>query len=95
VYIFDEPTRGIDVGAKVEIYKLMQNLAKDGAGVVMVSSELPEVLNMSDRIEVVFGGRIVKEFRRDEADSETVMEYALGLRENASQQTPLEAGAES
>jgi len=95
VYIFDEPTRGIDVGAKVEIYKLMQNLAKDGAGVVMVSSELPEVLNMSDRIEVVFGGRIVKEFRRNEADSETVMEYALGLRENASQQTPLEAGAES
>lgn len=79
VYIFDEPTRGIDVGAKVEIYKLMQSLAKDGAAVIMVSSELPEVLNMSDRVEVVFGGQIVKEFRREELDSETVMGYALGL----------------
>jgi len=95
VYIFDEPTRGIDVGAKVEIYKLMQNLAKEGAGVIMVSSELPEILNMSDRIEVVFGGSIVKEFRRDEVDSETVMEYALGLRERTSQQTVLQAGVES
>jgi ribose transport system ATP-binding protein len=79
VYIFDEPTRGIDVGAKVEIYKLMQNLAKQGAGVIMVSSELLEVMNMSDRLEVVFGGRIVKEFRKGAASSEEVMEYALGL----------------
>jgi ribose transport system ATP-binding protein len=63
----------------VEIYRLMQKLAADGAAVIMVSSELPEILNMSDRIEVVFGGRIVKEFLREEADSESVMEYALGL----------------
>ncbi|HOV93845.1 MAG TPA: sugar ABC transporter ATP-binding protein [Spirochaetales bacterium] len=83
VYIFDEPTRGIDVGAKAEIYRLMQKLAKEGAAVIMVSSELPEIMNVSDRIEVVFGGRIVKEFRRDEASSETVMEYALGLHEEA------------
>ncbi len=84
VYIFDEPTRGIDVGAKVEIYKLMQNLAEEGAAVIMVSSELPEIMNMSDRIEVVFGGRIVKEFKKGEANSEQVMEYALGLHPDAS-----------
>ncbi|SLM19839.1 fused D-ribose transporter subunits of ABC superfamily: ATP-binding components [uncultured spirochete] len=95
VYIFDEPTRGIDVGAKVEIYKLMQNLAKEGAGVIMVSSELPEILNMSDRIEVVFSGSIVKEFQREEADSEKVMEYALGLHEHESQQKLRAAGAET
>jgi len=84
LYIFDEPTRGIDVGAKVEIYKLMQNLAKEGAAVIMVSSELLEVMNMSDRIEVVFSGAIVAEFKRDEADSERVMEYALGLHSQTS-----------
>lgn len=95
VYIFDEPTRGIDVGAKVEIYRLMQNLAKQGAGVIMVSSELPEVLNMSDRIEVVFGGRIVKEFQREEADSEKVMEYALGLHEHRNPEKLQKVGAES
>ncbi len=87
VYIFDEPTRGIDVGAKVEIYKLMQNLAQGGAAVIMVSSELPEIMNMSDRIEVVFGGRIVKEFKKGEATDEQVMEYALGLHSVASEST--------
>ncbi|MGA2547831.1 MAG: sugar ABC transporter ATP-binding protein [Rectinemataceae bacterium] len=83
VYIFDEPTRGIDVGAKVEIYKLMQNLAMQGAGVIMVSSELLEVMNMSDRLEVVFNGQIVKEFRKGKASSEEIMEYALGLHAGA------------
>jgi ribose transport system ATP-binding protein len=91
VYIFDEPTRGIDVGAKVEIYKLMQNLAKDGAAIIMISSELPEIMNMSDRIEVVFGGEIVKEFFKGEADSEKVMEYALGLHQ-AEKKSGLESG---
>ena len=86
VYIFDEPTRGIDVGAKVEIYKLMQNLAMQGAAVIMVSSELLEVINMSDRLEVVFNGRIVKEFGKGEASSENVMEYALGLHTGASEE---------
>jgi ribose transport system ATP-binding protein len=81
LYIFDEPTRGIDVGAKVEIYRLMQNLAAKGAGIIMVSSELTEIMNMSDRIEVVFGGRIVKEFANGESDEEEVMEYSLGLHE--------------
>ena len=87
IYIFDEPTRGIDVGAKVEIYKLMQNLAMQGAGVIMVSSELLEVMNMSDRLEVVFNGRIVKEFNKGQASSEEVMEYALGLHASTSDDT--------
>jgi ribose transport system ATP-binding protein len=81
VYIFDEPTRGIDVGAKVEIYRLMQNLAKRGAAVIMISSELPEVMNISDRIAVVFEGRIVKQCKKGELNEEQVMEYSLGLHE--------------
>jgi ribose transport system ATP-binding protein len=83
VYIFDEPTRGIDVGAKVEIYKLMESLAAGGAGVIMVSSELLEVMNVPHRIAVVYGGRIVKEFGRGEATQEQVMSYALGFGEKA------------
>ena len=86
VYIFDEPTRGIDVGAKVEIYKLMQSLAADGAAIIMVSSELLEVMNVPNRIAVVYGGRIVKEFEKGEATEEQVMSYALGLHEPAGQQ---------
>jgi len=81
IYIFDEPTRGIDVGAKAEIYKLMRELAARGAAIVMVSSDLPEVMNMSDRIAVVWGGRIVGEFARGEVNEEQVMSYALGLHE--------------
>jgi ribose transport system ATP-binding protein len=81
IYIFDEPTRGIDVGAKVEIYKLMQELAARGAAIIMVSSDLPEVMAMSDRIAVVWGGRIVGQFARGEANEEQVMSYALGLHE--------------
>ena len=81
VYIFDEPTRGIDVGAKVEIYKLIQNLAKEGAGIILVSSELTEIMEMSDSIKVVYDGRIVKEFKKGESNEEEVMEYSLGLHE--------------
>ncbi len=79
VYIFDEPTRGIDVGAKVEIYKLMHSLAEEGAAVIMVSSELLEVLNVTHRIAVVYNGRIVKEFEAGQAEEEEVMSYALGI----------------
>jgi ribose transport system ATP-binding protein len=84
VYIFDEPTRGIDVGAKVEIYKLMLALAAEGAGVIMVSSELLEVMNVPHRIAVVYGGRIVKELARGQATEEEVMGYALGISSKAS-----------
>lgn len=84
VYIFDEPTRGIDVGSKVEIYKLMQKLAKDGAAIIMISSELPEIMNITDRIIAVRGGKITGEFNRGDATEEQVLRAAFGIVEDAS-----------
>lgn len=78
VLIFDEPTRGIDVGAKVEIYKLMNDLVRKGVGVLMISSELPEVLGMCDRILVMHEGRISGELSRAEASQEAIMRLATG-----------------
>ncbi|MCP4396419.1 MAG: sugar ABC transporter ATP-binding protein [bacterium] len=78
VLIFDEPTRGIDVGAKVEIYKIMTELAKKGIGIIMISSELPEILGMSDRILVMHGGKIMAELPREEATQEKILYYATG-----------------
>ncbi len=71
--IMDQPTRGIDVGAKAEIYEILNELAADGLGIIMVSSELPEILRMSDRIIVMYEGRITGRFERDEATAEIVM----------------------
>jgi ribose transport system ATP-binding protein len=79
VFLFDEPTRGVDVGAKAEIYALMLALLARGAAIVMVSSELPEVLGMAHRILVVRGGRIVAEFPRAEATPDTVIAAAAGV----------------
>jgi ribose transport system ATP-binding protein len=76
VLIMDEPTRGIDVGAKVEIYELMNELTENGAGILMISSDLPEILGMSDRIVVMSSGRITGELSADEANGENVMELA-------------------
>jgi ABC-type sugar transport system ATPase subunit len=70
--IVDEPTRGVDVGAKAEIHRLLSELAQQGLGILMISSELPEVLGMSDRILVMRNSRLVAEFRRDEATQENV-----------------------
>lgn len=78
ILIFDEPTRGIDVGAKVEIYQLMNQLASRGAGIIMISSELPEILGMSDRILVMSRGKIVGEFSSAEATQEKILHCALG-----------------
>ncbi len=78
VLLFDEPTRGIDVGAKAEIYALMTRLAKNGCAIVMVSSELPEALGMSHRVFAVRGGRLVKEFSHDEATPDAVIAAAAG-----------------
>ncbi|HEY8312697.1 MAG TPA: sugar ABC transporter ATP-binding protein [Candidatus Baltobacteraceae bacterium] len=78
VFLFDEPTRGIDVGAKAEIYNIMVKLAENGAAIVMVSSELPEVLGMSHRILVVRGGRIAQEFARAQATPDRVIAAATG-----------------
>jgi ribose transport system ATP-binding protein len=76
VIIFDEPTRGVDVGAKFEIYQLMRQLADRGVAVLMISSELPEILGMSDRILVLHEGEIVAELGRDEASEERIIELA-------------------
>jgi ABC-type sugar transport system ATPase subunit len=72
ILIMDEPTRGIDVGAKSEIHALMSKLAQNGLAILMISSELPEVLGMSDRVLVMNGGRIVAEIERKDATAETV-----------------------
>ena len=78
VLIFDEPTRGIDVGAKVEIYKLMNELVRKGVCILMISSELPEVLGMCDRILVMHEGRLAGELPRAEADQERIIRLATG-----------------
>ncbi|MEC0127062.1 sugar ABC transporter ATP-binding protein [Paenibacillus pabuli] len=78
VLILDEPTRGVDVGAKREIYQLMNELTDRGVAIIMVSSELPEVLGMSDRIAVVHEGRISGELAREEATQENIMTLATG-----------------
>ena len=78
VFLLDEPTRGIDVGAKYEIYKLMIELAQEGKGIVMVSSELPELIGMCDRIYVMSEGKITGELKRGEFSQEAIMKYAIG-----------------
>ena len=71
--IIDEPTRGIDVGTKAEVHRLLSELAAEGVAVLMISSELPEVLGMADRVLVICEGRLTAELARDDADAETVM----------------------
>jgi D-xylose transport system ATP-binding protein len=78
VLFLDEPTRGIDVGAKQEIYAYINSLAKSGLAIVLVSSELPEVLGLSDRILVLHEGKLTGEFSKTEATPERVMAAATG-----------------
>ena len=78
VLLLDEPTRGVDVGAKAEIYRLIERLAGDGAAVVVVSSELPEVLTVSDRILVMREGQIVGQLSREQATEERIIHFATG-----------------
>lgn len=77
IIIFDEPTKGIDVGAKAEIYRLMEDMAAEGKAIIMVSSELPEVIGMSDRVIVMREGRIVGELSRNELNEESILHYAM------------------
>ena len=76
VVIFDEPTRGIDVAAKVEIYNLMNQLKQQGIGVLFVSSEMPEVMGISDRIIVMCDGRVTGELNREEATQDLILKFA-------------------
>ena len=80
ILIFDEPTRGIDVGAKDEIYKLLTKLASEGKSIIMISSELPEVLRLSDRIVVMCEGRVTGIVDNKDADQKVIMEYATEFR---------------
>jgi len=79
IFIMDEPTRGIDVGAKYEIYLLMKKIVEGGGAVILISSELPEVLNMSNRVLTVYEGRITGEFDPETTPVNTIMSAALGL----------------
>ena len=78
VLILDEPTRGVDVGAKQEIYTIMNDLAKEGLAIIMISSELPEIINMCDRVCVVHNGGISATLERGDLTQETIMHYATG-----------------
>ena len=83
ILIIDEPTRGIDVGAKSEIHRLMSELAKQGKAIIMVSSEMPEILGMSDRVVVMCEGRLVGEVSRKDATQEKIMELATQFSDEA------------
>ncbi len=79
IMIVDEPTRGVDVGAKAEIYQILRDLTKTGTSIIVVSSDLPEVLSISDRIYVMHNGRVTGELSGDEATEEYIMKYASGI----------------
>lgn len=89
VLVLDEPTRGIDVGAKYEIYNIMNELVDKGVSIIMISSELPEILGMSDRILVMHEGKLTKELDFTQADQETVMYYATGGHDDAPKENSL------
>ena len=83
VVIMDEPTKGVDVGAKAEIYAIMGDLAKKGYAIVLISSEMPEILGMADRIIVMCNGRKTGELDRNEATQERILELAMEKSQNA------------
>jgi ribose transport system ATP-binding protein len=78
IFILDEPTRGIDVGAKAEIHNLLRQMADDGVGILMISSELPEILGVSDRVLVMREGRLVAEFDPEKNSQDDIMHAAAG-----------------
>ena len=95
ILIFDEPTRGIDVGAKSEIYKLLNDLARQGKSIIMISSELPEILRMSHRVIVMCEGRITGNLPIGEATQEKIMQYATqrGIIVQSDESTPIKVSA--
>ena len=78
VLILDEPTRGVDVGAKAEIYQIMDKLTKEGKSIVVVTTDLPELIGVSDRAIVMREGKLVKEFKKSEMNQEEILAYASG-----------------
>jgi ribose transport system ATP-binding protein len=78
VIIFNEPTRGIDIKAKVEIYRLLSDLAKEGTGVIFISQEVTEMIGMSDRVLIWRDGRIIRNLERDELSKERVLSLITG-----------------
>jgi ribose transport system ATP-binding protein len=78
IFILDEPTRGIDVGAKYEIYLLMNELVSQGKSIILISSEMNEIIAMSDRVLVMHDGEIRAELGKDEITPETVLKHAIG-----------------
>lgn len=80
VIIFDEPTRGVDVGARSEIYHQLRELAEAGTGIIMISSDLPELIGICDRILVVHQGQLTGEVLRKEFSEELIMAYAAGIK---------------
>lgn len=77
VFLFDEPTRGIDIGAKSEIYNLIEKLAQEGKAIVVVSSEMPEIIRISDRVLVMREGKIAAELKGDDINEENIAQYAI------------------
>ena len=75
ILILDEPTRGVDIGAKTDIYRIMNNMVKEGKGIIFISSDLPEVIAMSDRIYVMRDGRLVAELPGQITSQETIIQY--------------------
>jgi len=81
ILILDEPTRGIDIGTKAEVHRIVSGLAAQGLAILLISSELPEVLAMADRVIVMHEGKLTGEFSHDEADQERIMHAATGQRD--------------
>ena len=84
IYIFDEPTRGIDVGAKTEVYNLIRMLAKNNKGVIVISTEIPEILAISDNIIVMCGGELTARLANSKATRETILYHATGHKDEES-----------
>ncbi len=82
IIIFDEPTIGIDVNAKNEIHELMANLAQEGKSIIMISSEMPELISLSDRVIVITKGAISAELKEEEITEENIISYAFGVSAN-------------
>ena len=79
ILILDEPTRGVDVGARYEIYMIMKELAAHGNTIIMISSDLPEVIGISDRVYVMYEGKVRGELSKEELSEDSIMRYATGI----------------